>query len=35
MFDYTVKTSKSLEEAISSLEENLKSEGFVCCGILI
>ncbi|MEB2264583.1 DUF302 domain-containing protein [Priestia megaterium] len=28
MFDYTVKTPKSLEEAISSLEENLKSEGF-------
>ncbi|MGE7184453.1 DUF302 domain-containing protein [Peribacillus sp. NPDC006672] len=28
MFDYTVKTSKSLEEAIHSLEESLKSEGF-------
>ncbi|WP_043976975.1 DUF302 domain-containing protein [Priestia megaterium] len=28
MFDYTVKTEKSPEEAILSLEENLKSEGF-------
>ncbi|MBY0030896.1 DUF302 domain-containing protein [Priestia aryabhattai] len=28
MFDYTVKTEKSPEKAIFSLEENLKSEGF-------
>ena len=28
MFDYTVSTEKSLEQAIASLEENLKSEGF-------
>ncbi|WP_394514460.1 DUF302 domain-containing protein [Priestia aryabhattai] len=28
MFDYTLKSEKSPEEAILSLEENLKSEGF-------
>ncbi|MED3971714.1 DUF302 domain-containing protein [Priestia megaterium] len=28
MFDYTVKTEKSPEGAIRSLEENLKNEGF-------
>ncbi|MFC3885986.1 hypothetical protein ACFOU2_21910 [Bacillus songklensis] len=28
MFDYTVKTSKSIEEAITTLEESLKCEGF-------
>ncbi|MFK7681901.1 DUF302 domain-containing protein [Priestia megaterium] len=28
MFDYTVETSKTLEKAIHSLEESLKSEGF-------
>jgi uncharacterized protein (DUF302 family) len=28
MFDYTVTTEKSSEQAIASLEESLKSEGF-------
>lgn len=28
MFHYTVETSKSIEEAITSLEENLKEEKF-------
>ena len=28
MFDYSVSTEKSLEQAIASLEESLKSEGF-------
>jgi uncharacterized protein (DUF302 family) len=28
MFDYTVKKEKNSEQAIASLEENLKSEGF-------
>lgn len=28
MFHYTVETSKTIEEAIQSLEENLKTEGF-------
>jgi uncharacterized protein (DUF302 family) len=28
MFDYTVETNKSMDEAIKSLEENLKSEKF-------
>lgn len=28
MFHYTVETNKSMEEAIQSLEENLKKEGF-------
>lgn len=28
MFHYTVETNKTMEEAIRSLEKNLKSEGF-------
>lgn len=28
MFHYTVETNKTMEEAIQSLEENLKTEGF-------
>ena len=28
MFDYTVTTSKSVDEAVASLEENLKEEQF-------
>ena len=28
MFDYTVETSKSVEEAVKSLEENLKEKQF-------
>lgn len=28
MFDYTVGTDKNIEEAINSLEESLKKEGF-------
>lgn len=28
MFDYTVTTSKTVEEAVASLEENLKEEQF-------
>lgn len=28
MFDYTVETSKSMEEAVQSLEESLKQEQF-------
>jgi uncharacterized protein (DUF302 family) len=28
MFDYTVHTSKSINEAIASLEQNLKDEKF-------
>ena len=33
MFDYTVETSKSFEEAVKSLEENLKET--IWCSVAI